>query len=136
MAEGSPNDGERFAECGVRLGSGLAMRESAQLACQAAGARPAYCIAAPPVRRLVASRVRITSGSATIVSNGVLGMAGDLVAMDDFLFAEPVVAVPEPATLTLVLLAGLLVRPALRLSNRPGHRNTSLHRQAGTKKPR
>jgi hypothetical protein len=55
------------------------------------------------------SRVRITSGSATIVSNGVLGVAGDLVAMDDFLFAEPVAAVPEPATLALVLAAGLLV---------------------------
>ena len=54
-------------------------------------------------------RVRITSGSATIVSNGVLGLAGDLVAMDDFLFAEPAAAVPEPATLALVLVAGLLV---------------------------
>lgn len=54
-------------------------------------------------------RVRITSGSATIVSNGVLGQAGDLVAMDDFLFAEPVLrTVPEPATLALVI-AGLVL---------------------------
>ena len=62
------------------------------------------------------SRVRITSGSATIVSNGVLGSTGDLVAMDDFLFAEPVAAVPEPATLALVLLAGWLGMQANRFA--------------------
>ena len=46
-------------------------------------------------------RVRITSG------NQILGGAetGDLVVMDDFIYGEPV-AVPEPATLAL-LLAGL-----------------------------
>ncbi len=68
-------------------------------------------------------RVRITSGSATILSNGVLGQAGDLVAMDDFLFAEPVPrAVPEPATLALVM-AGLVLLFRTMLSrsmtNRP-----------------
>ena len=64
------------------------------------------------------SRVRITAGSATIVSNGVLGTTGDpgdLVAMDDFLYAEPVrvTAVPEPAGLTLgglALLYAMLCR--------------------------
>lgn len=49
-------------------------------------------------------RVRITSGVNTIVSNGVLGNPGtDVVAMDDFLFAEAV-AVPEPSTQALVAL--------------------------------
>jgi hypothetical protein len=60
-------------------------------------------------------RVRITSGVNTIVSNGVLGnLNDDVVAMDDFLYSEPV-AVPEPAMLSLVFL-GLLgfARPRKR----------------------
>lgn len=53
------------------------------------------------------ARVRITSGTNTIVSNGVLGNAiDDIVVMDDFLYAEPLAAVPEPETYAL-LLAGL-----------------------------
>ena len=54
------------------------------------------------------SRVRITSGLNTIVSNGVLGNPNnDIVVMDDFLFAEPI---PEPSSLALAglgLIAGL-----------------------------
>ena len=54
------------------------------------------------------SRVRITSGVNTIISNGVLGngtdATNDLVAMDDFLYAEPV-AVPEPSSPALVALS-------------------------------
>jgi len=47
-------------------------------------------------------RVRITSGLNTIVSNGVLGNPiDDVVVMDDFLYAETISAVPEPATLAL-----------------------------------
>jgi hypothetical protein len=62
------------------------------------------------------SRVRITSGSNTIVANGVLGNpATDVVAMDDFLFAEPTATtatpVPEPAS---VLLLGTGLAAALR----------------------
>ncbi len=54
------------------------------------------------------SRVRITSGLNTIVSNGVLGNPiDDVVVMDDFLYGEPV-AVPEPASLVL-MTSGLLV---------------------------
>jgi len=53
-------------------------------------------------------RVRIVSGSSTISSSGVLGNpSGDLVVMDDFLFAEPlavVAQVPEPSTPALVAL--------------------------------
>ena len=56
------------------------------------------------------SRVRLTSGSNTIVSNGVLGNPNDdIVVMDDFLYAEPaqIQVVPEPSSLALVAL-GLL----------------------------
>jgi hypothetical protein len=49
------------------------------------------------------SRVRITSGSNTIVSNGVLGnQVDDIVVMDDFLYAAPLAGVPEPGTLSLI----------------------------------
>ena len=51
-------------------------------------------------------RVRITSGSNTIVANGQLGnQVDDIVVMDDFLYAEPLQAVPEPSSLALALLA-------------------------------
>ena len=51
------------------------------------------------------ARVRITSGVNTIVSNGVLGNpSGDVVVMDDFLYAEPLATVPEPAGLALAAL--------------------------------
>jgi hypothetical protein len=53
------------------------------------------------------SRVRITAGLNTIVSNGVLGNPNDdVVVMDDFLYAEPLrsVLVPEPSTVALLAL--------------------------------
>lgn len=54
------------------------------------------------------ARVRIQSGDNTILGNGVLGNGiADLVAMDDFLYAEPVKAVPEPAGLALAGVAAL-----------------------------
>ena len=62
------------------------------------------------------SRVRITSGQNTLVSNGALGnLTGDMVVMDDFLYAEParVQRVPEPTTVMLLsigLLAAFLRR--------------------------
>jgi hypothetical protein len=66
------------------------------------------------------SRVRIISGANTIVSDGVLGRGdNDLVAMDDFLFAEPVRAVPEPSTffvssILLGIFGAVWVRKRLR----------------------
>lgn len=51
------------------------------------------------------SRVRIISGANTIVSNGVLGNPNDdVVVMDDFLYAEPLSAVPEPSTIALTTI--------------------------------
>jgi len=61
------------------------------------------------------ARVRITSGSNTIVANGVVGnQIDDIVVMDDSLYAEPlhVTAVPEPSVfaLTALGLVGLVAR--------------------------
>ena len=50
------------------------------------------------------SRVRITSGLNTIVSNGQFGNPNDdAVVMDDFIYAEPTAVVPEPGSLVLVI---------------------------------
>lgn len=64
------------------------------------------------------SRVRLTSGLNTLISNGVLGNPiDDIVVMDDFLFAEPLQSVPEPSSFALAAfglvgcLAGLRRRP-------------------------
>ncbi len=66
------------------------------------------------------SRVRITSGQNTIVSNGVLGNPnGDIVVMDDFLYAEPDRAIPEPSSLALASL-GLVCGWALSRRRRDG----------------
>jgi hypothetical protein len=68
----------------------------------------------------VIGRVRITSGSATITSNGVLGIGGDLVVMDDFLYAEPLraVAVSEPPAWALTI-AGLALLCGITSLRRP-----------------
>jgi len=55
----------------------------------------------------VIARVRITSGSAMFLGNGQFSAGADAVVMDDFLFAEPTVAVPEPGTWALMLAGGL-----------------------------
>ncbi len=62
------------------------------------------------------SRVRLTSGLNTIVSNGVLGNPNDdVVVMDDFLYAEPA-AIPEPAATALAAAAlTLLTRRTRRV---------------------
>ena len=51
------------------------------------------------------SRVRITSGLNTILANGTLGNSSDdVVVMDDFLYATPTRAVPEPTSFALAML--------------------------------
>ena len=52
------------------------------------------------------ARVRITSGTNTLVANGSLGNVNDdIVVMDDFLYAEPLAigAVPEPQSYAMML---------------------------------
>lgn len=60
------------------------------------------------------TRVRITSGNAALGPND--GGTVDVVAMDDFIFAEVQRVVPEPSTLLLLGAAAL----ALRLTRRRG----------------
>lgn len=60
------------------------------------------------------TRVRITSGNAALGPND--GGNFDVVAMDDFIYAEVQRAVPEPSTLLLLGAAAL----ALRLTRRRG----------------
>jgi len=64
------------------------------------------------------ARVRITSGLNTVVANGQIGNPNDdVVVMDDFLYATPAVATPEPATVSLLacgIVALGLARKRLR----------------------
>ena len=65
------------------------------------------------------SRVRITSGVNTFVSNGVLGnLTDDFVVMDDFLYAEPLQRsmqpIPEPSSVVLTGLGLIGVLAVMR----------------------
>ena len=63
----------------------------------------------------VVSRVRITSGN-TILAPG--NTSGDLVVMDDFIYAEPVTAVPEPSSVVMLGLGAVgMLFQARRLRN-------------------
>ena len=68
------------------------------------------------------SRVRLTSGLNTIVSDGVLGNpTDDVVVVDDFLYAEPAAApVPQPTSLVLASLGLVVCRAWFRRRRRAG----------------
>lgn len=71
------------------------------------------------------SRVRITSGLNTIVSNGVLGNPNDdVVVMDDFIYGEPL-AVPEPASIIL-MTSGLALVGAFARRHKSSDRPTAI----------
>lgn len=53
-------------------------------------------------------RIRISSGNAALGPNELLPTT-DLVVMDDFIYAEPLSAIPEPATVVPLLLGLLLI---------------------------
>lgn len=59
------------------------------------------------------ARVRITSGNSPLVPNDDPQNQIDVVAMDDFIYNEPV-AVPEPTTATALLIIAALATPLFR----------------------
>jgi len=62
----------------------------------------------------VVSRVRITTGTEALAAGNVdQDLDRDVVAMDDFIYGEPVRAIPEPETYAL-MLAGLAALAAAR----------------------
>jgi len=66
----------------------------------------------------IVSRVRITSGNVDL-GGGLSDQNGntrDAVAMDDFIYAEPITTVPEPTT--LIMMAGAMTMLALVLTGR------------------
>jgi hypothetical protein len=61
------------------------------------------------------SRVRITNGDRALAAGVVLQ---DLVVMDDFIYGEPIAAVPEPETFALMLGGGAALALAVRRRRR------------------
>jgi len=70
----------------------------------------------------IVTRVRITSGNVVLGLNGNETAANDVVAMDDFIYAEPFVA-PEPPAMLLTVAGAVLAAIAGRRSGRLGIRS-------------
>lgn len=68
------------------------------------------------------ARIRLTTGDAALLANGLYGGGADGVVMDDFIYAEPLAAaavVPVPAS-ALLLGCGLLSIAGIGWKRRPG----------------
>ncbi len=88
----------------------------------AAGASAGFSFAGAVFDQPEIARVRITSGSNALLSNGNLTNGTDAVVMDDFIYGEPqaLAVVPEPSTWLTLCLGFAAMGLALRRRGKSG----------------